>query len=99
MEAVACHELGRVYHKQHQPEEAERHYREAARISEDRGRLDQAARPGTILPTYCRTNEIASQRPDNWPRKHATIAKCSGTRRCFSPRWPGWGSRPATEGP
>jgi len=43
MEAAACHQLGRVYQKQHQWDDAERHYREAARISEDRGRLDQAA--------------------------------------------------------
>src|SRR5438094_3200452 len=43
MEAAACHQLGTVYHKQHQSDEAERHYREAARINEDRGRLDRAA--------------------------------------------------------
>lgn len=43
MEAAACHQIGRIYHKQHQPDQAERHYREAARISEDRGRMDQAA--------------------------------------------------------
>jgi SagB-type dehydrogenase family enzyme len=43
MEATACHQLGRIYHQQGRWDEAERHYRDAARINEDRGRLTQAA--------------------------------------------------------
>ena len=43
MEAAAWHQLGRVYHERRQWDEAERHYREAARISEERGRLAAAS--------------------------------------------------------
>jgi SagB-type dehydrogenase family enzyme len=43
MEAAAWHQLARAYHKQEQPDEAERHYREASRINEVRGDLVAAA--------------------------------------------------------
>jgi SagB-type dehydrogenase family enzyme len=43
MEAAAWHQLGKVYHQQQQWGEAERHYREAARISAERGHLAAAA--------------------------------------------------------
>jgi SagB-type dehydrogenase family enzyme len=43
MEAAAWHQLGKVYHALRQLDEAERHYREAARISEERGHLVAAA--------------------------------------------------------
>ena len=43
MEAATWHQLGKVYHARRQWDEAERHYREAARISEERGRLIAAS--------------------------------------------------------
>src|SRR4029079_8761592 len=43
MEAAAWHQLGRVYYELQQPDQAERHYLEAARISEQRGHLAAAA--------------------------------------------------------
>jgi SagB-type dehydrogenase family enzyme len=49
MEAAAWHQLGRVYHEQRQWDEAERHYREAARINEDHGHMAAAAHTYGIL--------------------------------------------------
>jgi SagB-type dehydrogenase family enzyme len=43
MEAAAWHQLGKVYRQQRQWDEAERHYREASRISAERGHLAAAA--------------------------------------------------------
>ena len=42
-EAVAWHQLGMVFQEARQWDEAERHYREAARIKEERGNLAGAA--------------------------------------------------------
>jgi tetratricopeptide (TPR) repeat protein len=42
MESVAWNQLGRVFHEMRQWEEAERHYREAARIKEENGMIGGA---------------------------------------------------------
>ncbi|PWT81247.1 MAG: hypothetical protein C5B57_10890, partial [Blastocatellia bacterium] len=43
MEAASWHQLGRIYQEQRQWDEAERHYREAARINVERGHITAAA--------------------------------------------------------
>ena len=42
MAAAAWHQLGRIHHQQRDWHEADRHYRESARMSEAQGRLDAA---------------------------------------------------------
>jgi hypothetical protein len=42
LEAAAWHQLGAVFQEQHQRQEAERHYLEAARIREQHGQLAAA---------------------------------------------------------
>ncbi len=54
MEAAASHQLGRVYRARQQWVEAESHYREAARISEERGHLAAAAQTWNQLDLLAR---------------------------------------------
>ena len=66
MEAAAWHQLGRVYHEQQRWDEAERHYREAARINGERGHLVAAAQTygflADIVEKHARTTADGERR-------------------------------------
>ncbi|GDY21876.1 hypothetical protein LBMAG56_32230 [Verrucomicrobiota bacterium] len=68
MEAVAWHQLGMVFEEARQWDEAERHYRESARIEEERGNLAGAAQTWNQLANV----NILAGKPDaaeRWYRK------------------------------
>src|SRR4029079_1041217 len=68
MEAAAWHQCGKVYRARQQWDEAERHYQEAARISEERGHLAAAAQTWNQLDLLARE----AGRPETmeaWNRK------------------------------
>ena len=77
MEAAAWHQLGRAYHEQRQSDEAERHYREAARISEERGHLAAAAQTWNQLAVLA---EEAGKPEDaeGWYRKALEVDRRLG---------------------
>jgi SagB-type dehydrogenase family enzyme len=68
MEAAASHQLGRVYRARQQWDEAESHYREAARISEERGHLAAAAQTWNQLDLLAR-EAGKPETMEEWNRK------------------------------
>jgi tetratricopeptide (TPR) repeat protein len=77
MEAAAWLQLGRVYHEQRQWDEAERHYREAARISAERGHLAAAAQTWNQLAVL--TQEAGKpETAEGWYRKALEVDRQIG---------------------
>lgn len=96
MEAVAWHQLGRAFQEARQWDEAERHYRESARIEEERGNLAGAAQTWNQLASV----GVLAGKPDAsemWYRKAIEGGQrvgdedglSKGLNNLADPCWPG----------
>ncbi|MDB6091771.1 MAG: hypothetical protein JWN85_4555, partial [Gammaproteobacteria bacterium] len=85
VEAAAWHQLGTVFHELQQPQQAERHYREAARIREQYGHLRAAQQSWNQLsqldyqPGGTGTAEAYGRAIAPTPNKAPTAATASNT--------------------
>ena len=82
MEAATWHQLGKVYHARRQWDEAERHYREAARISEERGHPAAAAQTWSQLAV---SQEAGKPGRGRWYRKALEVDRQIGNPAAGTP--------------